>query len=178
MFAITELAHALDSLVRVSRRDGHIHMTKHSHVLHRQVNIPHQCHSLCTQLIGAGLLRAISLLTIPMCMCKHTHSVVIVQCDQPVASAPYMLHTLHQPAGIVGLIIQETLGITNIQLDVSGDLTYMYNCVYATAILNSTHCISVCYVPNSWSYNYISKVLFTSPSRYLFSIGFGHVSLI
>ena len=83
-----------------------------------------------------------------------------MQCDQPVASAPYVLHDLHQPAGIVGLTIQETLCIINIQLDVSCDLTYMYNCVYTTAILNSTHCISVCYVPNSLSYHYMSNVIF------------------
>ena len=30
---------------------------------------------------------------------------------------------------------------------------------------------------NSCSYNYIFKVLFTTPSWYLFSIGFGHVSI-
>ena len=32
-------------------------------------------------------------------------------------------------------------------------------------------------VPNSCSYNYIFKVLFTTPSWYLFSIVFGHVSI-
>ena len=155
-----------------------MHITKHLHVLHRRVHIPHHCHSRCTQLIGAVLLRPISLLMIPMCVCANTHNIVMVQCDQPVASASYMLHALHQPAGIVGLIIQETLCIINVQLEVSDDLTYMYTCVYTTAILNPTHCMSVCCVPNSWSYNYISKVIFTSLSRYLFSIGFGHVSLV
>ena len=30
-------------------------------------------------------------------------------------------------------------------------------------------------VPNSCSYNYISKVLFTTPSWYLLTIGFGHM---
>ena len=35
----------------------------------------------------------------------------------------------------------------------------MYNCVYSTTILNLAHCMSVWYVTNSWSYNYISKVL-------------------
>ena len=32
-------------------------------------------------------------------------------------------------------------------------------------------------VSNSCSYNYIFKVLFTTPSWYLFSIGFGHISV-
>ena len=112
------------------------------------------------------------------CVCANTHNIVMVQCDQPVASASYMLHALHQPAGIVGLIIQETLCIINIHSYVSDDLTYMYKCVYTTAILNPTHCISVCYVQNSWSYNYIYNVIFTSPSMYICSIGFGHVSLV
>ena len=31
--------------------------------------------------------------------------------------------------------------------------------------------------PNSHSYNYIFKVLFKTPSGYLFSIGFGHISI-
>merc|ERR1712134_174477 len=31
--------------------------------------------------------------------------------------------------------------------------------------------------PRSRSYNYIFKVLFTAPSWYVFSIGFGHVSI-
>ena len=54
----------------------------------------------------------------------------------------------------------------------------IYTSVYIEAILKPSHCMSACHVPNSWSYNYISKVLFISPSRYLFPIGFGHVSLI
>ena len=37
-----------------------------------------------------------------------------------------------------------------------------------------TRCVH-CIAPNSRSYNYIFKVLFTTPSWYLFSIGFGHI---
>ncbi len=35
-----------------------------------------------------------------------------------------------------------------------------------------------CNAPNSRSYNYIFKVLFTTPSWYVFSIGFGHLSML
>ena len=33
------------------------------------------------------------------------------------------------------------------------------------------------YAPRPRSYNYIFKVLFTAPSWYVFSIGFGHMSI-
>ena len=42
----------------------------------------------------------------------------------------------------------------------------------------SQHTHNVRYIAsNSRSYNYIFKVLFTTPSWYLFSIGFGHVPM-
>ena len=49
------------------------------------------------------------------------------------------------------------------------------NCTRSNNLGTPTHELH-CSAPNSRSYNYIFKVLFTTPSWYVFPIGFGHMS--
>ena len=163
-----ELAHTLNSLVRVSRRAGHTYGSTYSNAKRLYM---HTINTFVWQIRGLPLQRPVIYIT---------HRTYNAPCKYVCPSFVGWLHYAHIH------VLQSTSCCTHNKMHcwlfepaISTNQSYICNKSHCNNHNNLTstafyvHSIA----QNSCSYNYIFKVLFTTPSGYLFSIGFGHISI-
>ena len=124
-----------------------------------------------------------------LCMYKNTfiaRRTGRVQCCNMCTMYDTVPHHVHSSCKRMTTAHMTLTYVSHIRLHTQKDAshsTYTPNCFQAIVHVRThdnltvpTHNVHAA-APRSRSYNYIFKVLFTAPSWYVFSIGFGHMSI-